>query len=51
MREQFQRAPYNYFIKKLNICSIPLRYFVNSSDVFLNLNLTVENNKKSAMIL
>ena len=24
MQEQFQRAPYNHLIKKLNICDIPL---------------------------
>ena len=24
MREQFQRAPYNHLIKKLNICNISL---------------------------
>ena len=24
MREQFKRAPYNYLIKNLNICNIPL---------------------------
>ena len=36
MRKQFERAPYNYLIKKLNICSIPLTegHIINSSDVF-----------------
>ena len=24
MREQLKKAPYNYLIKKLNICNIPL---------------------------
>jgi len=24
MREQFDRAPYDHLIKKLNICNIPL---------------------------
>ena len=24
MPEQFERAPYNHLIKKLNICNIPL---------------------------
>ena len=39
MREQFYRAPYNHFIKKLNICNIPLseseEYDMNSFDVLL----------------
>jgi len=36
MLEQFERAPYNYLIKKKNICTIPLteRHFINSSAVF-----------------
>ena len=31
MREQFQRVPYNYLIKKLNICNIPFQKVKNTT--------------------